>query len=301
MTRREFLAAPAALPALVATAAPIDPFSGVPSGTRLRMHWWVFGTAWTKDEAERQLQLMAEAHIGSVLIFPAHPYEVDDPARGVHNQQYLSPEFFEVLNTVVAKARQLALVLDIVAGTGWPFGGPTVTAEEAARMIQCVRIQPLRIQSSRGTNIQLPRLGAGETRHRLIPRSSGRLPAPAATLGRFSLDDVTPGSEVQFFYSKVTGQQVKRASAGAEGHVLDHFSSDAVEHYLDQVGSKLLKGTPPSSFRSFFCDSFEVYRANWTPRFPDEFQRRRGYDILERLPALFNSTHADTADLRHDF
>jgi hypothetical protein len=138
MNRREFLIATAA--ALAPAPSVADDFAAVPQSTRLRMHWWVFGTAWTKEEAAHQLELMANAHVGSVLIFPAHPYEVDNPARAVHNQQYLSPEFFDTLNSVIAKSRSLGLVLDIVAGTGWPYGGPSVSAEDSARMLLRVRL-----------------------------------------------------------------------------------------------------------------------------------------------------------------
>src|SRR5262249_15997217 len=112
--------------------------------------------------------------------------------------------------------------------------------------------------------------------------------------------DAVPGSEIQFFYSAPTGQQVKRASAGAEGHVLDHYNAAALERYMDVVGVKLLPGVPRNSFRSFFCDSLEVYRANWTHDFPRLFRQHRGYDIVAHLPALFDDAHRDARDLRYD-
>lgn len=298
MTRREFLIATGAT--ALAAPAPVSSlaFAGVPASSRLRMHWWVLGTAWTKEESERQLQSMANAHVGSVLIFPAHPYEVNNPSRGVHNQPYLSGEFFDVLNSVIAKARELHLILDIVAGTGWPYGGPSVTAEDSARMIQRVRI------AAKQRDIELPVLKPGQTRiavFNVSPEGFADVTPLVSPRGTLQLDGVGPGSEVQFFYSTPTGQQVKRASTGAEGHVLDHYSESATRHYLDAVGAKLLERTPAGSFRSFFCDSFEVYNANWTPLFPDLFRTKRGYDIVPLLPALFDDAHPDCRDLRYDF
>jgi alpha-L-rhamnosidase len=301
MNRREFFmtAAGAMLTPIPARA---DEFSAVPLSTRLRMHWWVFGTAWTKDEAARQLEMMAKAHVGSVLIFPAHPHEVDDPARGVHNQQYLSAEFFDVLNSVVAKSKELGLVLDIVAGTGWPYGGPSVTPDDSARMLQRVRF-PV----TSGQPIPLPALKAGEYRIGVFHvrpqgyRDAYREVSADIAGGLVTVKDAVPGSEIQFFYSAPTGQQVKRASAGAEGHVLDHYNAAALGRYMDAVGAKLLAGVPPNSFRSFFCDSLEVYRANWTNAFPKLFQDRRGYDIVPQLPALFDDMHPEAPNLRYDF
>jgi hypothetical protein len=297
MNRRQFLIT-AAASMLAPAPVPADEFSAVPLGTRLRMHWWVFGMAWSKEEAVRQLELMARAHVGSVLIFPAHPYEVDDPARGVQNQQYLSPEFFDVLNAVVAKSKELGLVLDIVAGTGWPYGGPSVSPDDSARMLQRARF-PLTANQP----VRLPALKPGEYRIGVfLVRPDGYRDVSAeAAGGSMTVREVVPGSEIQFFYSTPTGQQVKRASAGAEGHVLDHYNAAALRRYMDLVGAKLLAGVPPNSFRSFFCDSLEVYRANWTNNFPRLFQEHRGYDIVAHLPALFDDKHPDARELRYDF
>src|SRR5882724_13149060 len=89
-SRRDFLAAAAALtaaPGFAQASLPLEArFRDVPNAQRMRMHWYVFGPAWTSEEGERQLKLMADAHIGGVLIFPAYPIALDNEAEGVHNQ-----------------------------------------------------------------------------------------------------------------------------------------------------------------------------------------------------------------------
>src|SRR5207302_2558022 len=106
-------------------------FRDVPNAYRMRMHWYVFGPAWEAKECERQLARMAAQHIGGVLIFPTYPIAVDDPARGIRNLEYLSPEFLKVLGSVATSARNLGLTVDIVLGTGWPYGGPSVSLEDS--------------------------------------------------------------------------------------------------------------------------------------------------------------------------
>src|SRR5215831_17102442 len=94
ITRRNFLfsAAAAALPIPAQPVLSIESqFREVPNSYRLRMHWYVFGPAWTAEEGERQLKLMANAHVGGILLFPTYPIAVDDLSRGVRNQTYLSP------------------------------------------------------------------------------------------------------------------------------------------------------------------------------------------------------------------
>ena len=91
------------------------------------------------------------------------------------------------------------------------------------------------------------------------------------------------------------GKRVERAAPGGEGPALDHFSSTALQNYLARLSATLPVCHPIDdkrpSFRAFFNDSYEVDdaqgEADWTPRFFAEFEKRRGYDLRQHLPALF--------------
>ncbi len=104
-----------------------------------------------------------------------------------------------------------------------------------------------------------------------------------------------------FFVASHTGQQVKRASVGAEGYVLDPFSHVAVADYLQKVGQPLIGAfgsTPPYAI---FSDSLEEFGADWTPRLPDEFKKRRGYDLIPHLPELVTGGTPAADTVRHDY
>jgi len=92
------------------------------------------------------------------------------------------------------------------------------------------------------------------------------------------------------------GKQVERAGPGGEGDVVDHFSKVATQHYLQRF-DQAFKGRDVKGVRAFFNDSYEVDdaqgEANWTPLMFSEFQRRRGYDLRQHLPALFAKASAD--------
>jgi len=85
------------------------------------------------------------------------------------------------------------------------------------------------------------------------------------------------------------GKMVERASPGGEGDVIDHFSDKAIDNYLGHF-TKTFKDQDLSGLRAYFNDSYEVDDArgesDYTPLMFDEFQKRRGYDIREYLPAL---------------
>jgi hypothetical protein len=259
-------------PADASAAATPREFAEIPNQYRMRMHWYIFGPAWEAAECERQLRRMADQHIGGVLVFPTYPIALDDPARGIRNVLFLSPEFLGVLRSVCESAHRLGLTVDIVLGTGWPYGGPSVSLADGAKAIRLRR-------SSDGT--AAPALREGE---RQVAQAAGR--APGETL---------------WFVSSPTRMEVKRAALGAEGLVLDHYSRAALERYLEAVGDKLVGAAPAGGIRSIFCDSLEVYRASWTEKLPEYFAARRGYDLLPYLPALFDKDHPDARDLRCDF
>ena len=97
------------------------------------------------------------------------------------------------------------------------------------------------------------------------------------------------------------GKLVERAAPGGEGYVIDHFSTDAIRKYLLPF-DRAFTGHRLAGLRAFFNDSYEVDdatgEADWTPRFFDEFEKRRGYDLRRHLPALLGGEGSDDAAAR---
>ena len=101
------------------------------------------------------------------------------------------------------------------------------------------------------------------------------------------------------FYEK-TGQKVTRPAPGGEGYVMDHFSKEALADYLKPYDHSL--GPVRNSLRAIFNDSYEIDSADYTPRFFEEFQKRRGYDFTDYLPLLSdNSFGTDALRILSDY
>jgi len=101
------------------------------------------------------------------------------------------------------------------------------------------------------------------------------------------------------------GKMVERAGPGGEGNVINHFSEDALKNYLIEF-DEAYASRDVSSLRAYFNDSYEVDDAsgesNWTPEIFDEFEKHRGYDLREHLPALFgNDTDEKKARVLCDY
>ena len=92
------------------------------------------------------------------------------------------------------------------------------------------------------------------------------------------------------------GKQAERAGPGGEGDVIDHFSGEAISNYLKHFDT-IFKDYDIRSLRGYFNDSYEVDdasgQANWTNDLFYEFYIRRGYDLAENLPALFQKDNPE--------
>ena len=76
----------------------------------------------------------------------------------------------------------------------------------------------------------------------------------------------------------------KRSGIGGEGLVIDHFNKTSVTKYLERFDSLFLSSS--TALRATFNDSYEVYGADYSPVFLDEFKKRRGYDLRRYLYLL---------------
>lgn len=110
-------------------------------------------------------------------------------------------------------------------------------------------------------------------------------------------DTVVNGKRRVTLHVGRTRQKVKRAAPGGEGWVIDHFDSTAVAHYLAHIDSAFTASGTPFP-HTFFNDSYEVYGANWTPRLPEEFLKRRGYNLMDNLDKLVDGDPQVVSDYR---
>ena len=227
-------------------------------GTR----WWWLGSAVDSINLKRSIEEYASAGMGSVEITPIYGVKGNDR----NEIKYLSPEWMKMLSLVETEAGANGILVDMNQGTGWPFGGPEVTLDNAA----CKAIF-LIDTVSRGLTPVKPLPDKEKPMAKLIAESRRRLEGNK--------------EEVIRAYLSRTLQTVKRAAPGGEGYVLDHFDRNAVASYLSKF-DKAFKENGISYPHNFFTDSYEVFGANWTPTLFQEFEKRRGYDLKGKLPEL---------------
>ncbi len=244
-------------------------------------YWWWMGSAVSREELQRHAKTYAQAGLGGMHIIPIYGAE-GAQARYV---PFLSPAWMDLLDGAVETAGAAGLGIDMTPGTGWPYGGPWVGKEQAAKQAF------LRSFSLAGAAEAPPVLCPGQPEARLKALVAlgpeGKTVDLTARVGADGQLNWKSGGGMWTLYALFQGwtkQQVKRAAPGGEGNVVDPFSRTSMDAYLARF-DEAFKGRTTRP-RAFYMDSYEVYGANWTEDFFDQFQTRRGYDLRFQLGAL---------------
>lgn len=259
------------------------------------------GNAVNERNLGRLLEEYADKGFGGVEIAPIYG------AKGYEDQyvDFLSPRWMELLNYTIAKADSLGMGVDMTTGTGWPFGGPNISTDLAARhlFIQKYELTP----ASSNIEIVIDDPKQQNVGAELIA-VTGYGPGGAKEELSEYVDENhqlqwKPESGTWTIYAAFDGrtrQRVKRAAPGGEGYTFDHLSKEALNHYLDRF-DEAFKSNPPK-VRCFFNDSYEVFGASWSQDFLESFEQRRGYDLALFLRELNGEGNPDTiARVKSDY
>jgi hypothetical protein len=295
-----FLCLVASANAVVGSAASFDRDADIlawwPQITREQRpwaYWWWMGSAVDPANLTKELTRYRDAGYGGVHIIPIYG------AIGWETNyiSYISPQWMDMLRHTVSEAKRLDLGVDMTTGTGWCFGGPRVTDAEAnaavvaktfevapggklAEKFDRTNTQALVAFSTNGASIELTK----------IIRADG------------SVNWIADGGpwRVYAISQKPSGQKVKRASPGGEGHMLNLIYPEAVRDYLRWFDEAFARYDGPKP-RAQYHDSYE-YRSDWSPDFFAQFEKRRGYRLQTELPALFGKdTNDHTARVLCDY
>ncbi|TXE13667.1 glycosyl hydrolase [Algoriphagus aquimarinus] len=247
--------------------------------------WWWMGNAVDEKNLSKLLETYNDAGLGGVEIAPIYG------AKGYEDRylDFLSEDWLSMLDFTVTKAHSLGMGVDMTQGTGWPYGGPQVSLENAAtRMV----IQDYEKVDGKAlaTPIIFQKKKESQPDAQLVAVMAYDLNNKATEITEYldkegKLNWNKAGNyQIKAIFLDKTGQMVKRAAPGGVGFTLDHFSESAVDSY-NSYFEKAFAGKD-YGFRSFYNDSFEVYGADFTTSLFEEFQKRRGYDLKEFLPYL---------------
>lgn len=255
-------------------------------------YWWWMGSAVDKDNITRQLKVFKEAGLGGVHIIPIYG------AKGFEDRyiDFMSKEWLEMLDYTVTQADRLGMGVDMTLGTGWCFGGPSVSDRQAnAKLVY------KRHTVSEGNT---PTLSSDKSIQSVM--AYGPDGQVDDLIGRVTEDNQlswkAPAGKwtVYELWQEPSGRDVKRAAPGGKGHMLNPFYGEAVDNYLRHFDPAFGQ-TDISMPRAFYHDSYE-YICDWSPNLLQQFEWRRGYRLQDHLPMFLTDEVSDvTARLKADY
>ena len=259
--------------------------------------WWWMGSAVNEKGLTYNLEAMSKAGLGGVEITPIY---------GVKGQEsnyidYLTPKWMKMLAFTESEAQRLGMSVDMSMGTGWPFGGPEVTIEDAATKSI---FQEYKVDGGNKLNEKITVAEENQSKIAYISKvmaysgdKKQRLDITANVLSDGTLNWTAPKGQnwqvIALFVGK-TLHKVKRAAPGGQGYVMNHLDKGSVGRYFDKF-DKAFTATNTKYPHTFFNDSYEVYGGNWTPAFLEEFESRRGYKLQDYFPEFLENGATETS------
>lgn len=240
--------------------------------------WWWMGSAVDAQNLTAQLESFQRAGLGGVQIVPIYG------AKGAEDRylSYLSPQWMSMLKHTVREAQRFGMGVDMTTGTGWCFGGPSITDDLANAFVQ-YKIHTLKSgappegkfaqESTLNSNLQAIIAYSDDGQHVDL---TDRVGSDGA------IEWVVPEGKWQLMtvWQKPM-RSVKRAAPGGAGRMLNTFYRPAIETFLKDFATAFddCEGLMP---RGMFHDSYE-YQCNWAPHILSEFEKRRGYKLQGHL------------------
>ena len=302
MNRNKWLLVIAFVISCVRSYAQVTSWPNINVEAKPATRWWWMGSAVDKENLTRNIKSYAEAGMGTLEITPIYGVQGND----ANEIPFLSPQWMEMLRHTQSEAHRNGMQIDMNTGTGWPFGSPEVSLEDAA---SCLIISEYKLKSGERLRVKVEPGDKTQKAHAVLSRLMGfsdkgiclDLTLKVDSKGMLNWKASKGNWRLIAAFTGKTLQKVKRAAPGGEGYVMDHFSEKSVESYLARF-DKAFSNSKVSYPHNFFNDSYEVYKADWTPRFFEEFALRRGYKLEEHLPEFLSEVRSDnTARIISDY
>ena len=273
-----------ALLSLFATTTPgpaaDDPLAWPPitSQTKPWVWWWWHGSAVDKTNLTHELQRFHDAGLGGVQITTIYGTKGAE-ARDI---PYLTPAWLDMMGYTVDEAQRLGLGVDMTLGSGWCFGGPTVSDQDANASVV---VKTIDVATGQKLNGKFSRDSTQALVAFAPDGKSVELTGKISASGEVDWTAPAGSWKVYAISQKPSGQKVKRAAPGGEGWMLNPAYPQAVRDWLKWFDAAFgnYSGSKP---QAVFQDSYE-YRTDWAPDFFAQFEKLRGYKLQTELPALF--------------
>ena len=283
-------------------------FQRPPADARPWVFWfWNNGNV-TSNGITADLEAMQRVGIGGVIIMDV--VERFAPPRGP--AEFMNPEWRNLFQFSVQEAARLGLQINMANGPGWcGSSGPWITPELSMQKLVWTNLAvtgptnftaalpkpdtTVKRRDNVGSQIEFTNFYEDIALLAFPVTTNGLTPHTAVIdlISRLGADgqlnwDVPPGDWViERIGHASTGSSTRPPVVGGNGLECDKLSAAAMDVHFTNMLERLITNAGPLAGQALVAmhiDSWEVGWQNWTPKFREEFQKRRGYDPLPWLP-----------------
>ncbi|MCX7006309.1 MAG: glycosyl hydrolase [Kiritimatiellaeota bacterium] len=305
-------------------------FAAPPAEAKPLVWWhWINGNI-TKDGIRADLEDMKRVGIGGAQMLDVSIYLPPGPVR------YGTDAWHEHVQYAIRTAGELGLELDLMNSPGWSgSGGPWITPERGMKRYVWTETA---VTGGAAVSAQLKRPTAKLDFYRdvavlAIPAGSKatvkeepmlkgvaaiKLDAKAAPIAADRVLVLTKSMNAEglltgelpagqwtvlrFGYT-TTGSMNHPAQPEGHGQECDKLDEEIVKFQFEQSLGRIIREAGPQAgkgLRGILFDSFEGGYQNWSASLPQDFQQRKGYDLVSWLPVLTGRT-VGSAELSEAF
>jgi hypothetical protein len=284
-------------------------FAAPPASARPWVYWfWNNGNV-TKAGITADLEAMKRVGIGGVIIMDV----VERFAPPPGSADFMNAEWQELFRFAVSEAHRLGLEINMTNGPGWcGSSGPWITPELSMQMLVTTN---LTFEGPANIALVLPKpytvgkrgqdgfnstvkyedfyrdiavLAIPETTNGFVPPATV-VNLTAKMTAKGTLNWKVPAGKwlIERIGHTTTGSSTRPPVKGGNGLECDKLSREAMDvHFTNMIGKLIgsVGSMAGPTFSATHIDSWEVGSQNWTPKFREEFQKRRGYDPIPFLP-----------------
>lgn len=272
----------------------MEGFRNPPGSAHPWVYWfWVNGNL-SKEGITADLEAMRRVGIRGVSIM-----EVSEGPQGP--VKVFTPEWWEMVGHTLREATRVGIEIEMHNCEGWTgSGGPWITPDISMLQVVALETSLTGPQQYEGT---LPHGNAQRDFYRDIVVLAFPTPENIRSVKRDQIRDITANLQsdgrltwdvpagnwtvLRVGYT-TTGASNLPSPPGGSGLDCDKLSKEALEVHWANFMAKWLdeeKAVGASALKATHIDSWEVGGQDWTPKMPDEFRSRRGYDLLPFLAA----------------
>ena len=275
-------------------------FASPPSAARPRFYWFWLGGSMTKEGIRADLEAMHDVGIGGVLMMNAYP-------TSPLSITCMGDQWWDLLTYANTEAKRQGILFGTHNCPGWSTsGGPWNTMENSMQKVVFSE-QTVQGPSADALRLARPEIDSKFDYYRdiavLAVKNAKAQSVPTADIVDLSGQMDEQGLlkwrapegvwTIYRFGHTTTGHKNGPPIEGGQGLECDKMSREATKIHFEGYAKKIIERMRPlvgETFHNLELDSYEAGKQNWTPKFREEFQKRRGYDLIPWLPVLAGCT-----------